>query len=171
MTVACVRSLVATYLGLGRVVVRGGAAVSPGDVLGTVAASHLQLGARRAGDRNGYVDPLTLLRGESPPPLGAAPRAARRPRVDAPRRLRPPRPVAVPRTSPSPSPRPVAVPRLVPSPSRSPSPRAVAAPRFPLPAWIGLGLVAAGMPLGAFVRGRRRRRVASLPRRAAARAP
>lgn len=138
VTVLC-GPLVATYLELGAVRVRRGDAVEAGQTIGTVAASHLQLGARRAGDRHGYVDPLRLLRPDRPPPLGAAPRGGRRPSLRA---APPPPPVR------APSPRVVAPP----GPS-SPGP----SPRVPLAAWLGLGLVAAGMPLGAAVRLRRAR--------------
>ncbi|HEV2814350.1 MAG TPA: M23 family metallopeptidase, partial [Solirubrobacteraceae bacterium] len=77
VTVAC-GPLVATYLELGTVAVARGDRVRAGHPIGTVLASHLQLGARRAGSRTAYVDPLTLLRHPPPPPLGAAPRGGRR---------------------------------------------------------------------------------------------
>jgi Peptidase family M23 len=135
-------ALVATYLELGGTSVARGAPVAAGDRIGTVAASHLQLGARRAGDPHGYVDPLTLLT-DPPPPLGAAPRGERRPRrpSERPARVRAPRPTE--------------------RPALAPAVRGV-----PLAAWLGLALLAAGTPLG-LLRTRRRRRA----RLAAARAP
>lgn len=122
--------VVATYLELGRTAVARGAAVAAGEIVGGVAASHLQLGARRAGQRHGYLDPLSLLGAPPRPPLGVAPVPGRRfpPRTPAPRSARPPRPLS------------------------SPPPAGV-----PLAAWLGLALVAAGTPLGALWRRRRRR--------------
>jgi len=62
VTVAC-GSLRATYLRLGSLRVRAGAVIAAGHVLGRLGpAGRLRLGARRAGRRFGYLDPLTLLR-------------------------------------------------------------------------------------------------------------
>ncbi|HEX8084745.1 MAG TPA: M23 family metallopeptidase [Solirubrobacteraceae bacterium] len=149
--------LVATYLELGSLAVRRDATVRTGAPIGTVAASHLQLGARRITDRHGYVDPLTLLRAPAPPPLGATPRGGtdRRPRA------------APPQFAPAPHPRPSALPRPLP-PTHRPRRAPVASPApsgVPLPAWFGLALFAAGTPLGALVR--RRRRAARLDLRTA----
>jgi Peptidase family M23 len=133
VTVRC-GALVATHLGLGRVAVRRGARVAAGSRLGAVGRTgRLRLGARRAAERFGYVDPLALLRDERPPagpdvPLGPAPR---RPRVPAPLR-----PVA--------RPRPVAVARR--------------GAGVPASAWAGLVVLAAGVPLGGLVHRSRRRR-------------
>jgi murein DD-endopeptidase MepM/ murein hydrolase activator NlpD len=73
--------LLATYLGLGGLRVRAGSRVAPGDRLGALGPSgRLRLGARRASDRRGYVDPLLLIAtpGTDPPPrLAPAPRAPR----------------------------------------------------------------------------------------------
>jgi murein DD-endopeptidase MepM/ murein hydrolase activator NlpD len=136
VTVRC-GGLVATHLGLGRVVVRRGARVAAGTRLGVVGpAGRVRLGARRGSERFGYVDPLALLSDERPPvdpglPLGRAPRA---PHVVAPLR-----PLA----------RPVAV-------------RAAARDGASIPsaAWAGLVALAAGVPLGGIVRRSRRRRAA-----------
>jgi hypothetical protein len=128
VTVAC-GTLVATHLELARVAVRRGDVVRAGGVIGAAAASHVQLGARRAGRRFGYVDPLALLGPDPPPPLGAAPR----------------RPVA-PRGSPP----------ALPQPVRAPQPAAAPAPRAPVLAIAGLALLAAGIPLGGLARRRRR---------------
>jgi murein DD-endopeptidase MepM/ murein hydrolase activator NlpD len=136
VTVRC-GGLVATHLGLGRVVVRRGARVAAGTRLGVVGpAGRVRLGARRGGERFGYVDPLALLSDERPPvdpglPLGRAPRA---PHVAAP--LRPlgrPRPVTA---------------------------RGAARDGASIPsaAWGGLVVLAAGVPLGGIVRRSRRRR-------------
>ena len=129
VTVRC-GDLVATYLELATTAVRAGAAVAAGAPIGTVSASHLQLGARRAGGRTAYLDPLRLLAAPEPPPLGAAPRR------------RPPGP---PRWRAEP-------------PPRAAAPRGEAAPSgVPLAAWLGLGLLAAGTQAGALWRRRRRR--------------
>jgi murein DD-endopeptidase MepM/ murein hydrolase activator NlpD len=137
-------ALVATHLGLGRLAVRAGSRVVAGAPLGALGPSgRLRLGARRAGDRRGYVDPLTLLGDERPalPHLGPAPRAPRR------RPLRPVRPAA----------RPVA---FAPAPPRSEA----AARRLPWPAYPALALVASALPIGGFVHRRHRRaRLAGAP--------
>ena len=111
-----------------------GRASPPGQRLGTLGpAGRLRLGARRAGDRRGYLDPLSLLADDrpAPPRLGPAPRALR---------LRPagPRPAASP-------------------PAFAPAP-AIAARRLPWPAYPALALVASTLPVGGLVRRRRRRR-------------
>jgi murein DD-endopeptidase MepM/ murein hydrolase activator NlpD len=137
VTVRC-GSLIATYLGLGRVATRTGSRLARGDAIGTLGASgRLRLGARRASDRRGYVDPLLLLADGAPPlpHLGPAPRALRRP---------------VPPTRPAP--RPIA-------PATPPAPGSAAAPRrLPWPAYPALVLVASGLPLGGLLHRRRRRR-------------
>jgi Peptidase family M23 len=134
VTVLC-GPLVATYLELARTAVARGETIAAGDAIGTVAASHLQLGARRAGDPNGYVDPLTLLgAAPAPPPPGPAP-GRRRP----------------PPARPAPAKRP-----------RLERPRA-APVDVPLAAWLGLGLLVGGTPLGAVWHRRRRRRHALVP--------
>jgi murein DD-endopeptidase MepM/ murein hydrolase activator NlpD len=131
-------ALVATHLGLGRLAARTGSRVVAGAPLGRLGASgRLRLGARRAGDRRGYLDPLTLLRDEAsaPPHLGPAPRAWR-PRP--PRRARPvPRPLAAP-TRPAPTP-------------------ATTSRHLAWPAYPALALVAGALPVGGLVRRRRRR--------------
>jgi hypothetical protein len=134
-------ALTATYLGLGRLAVRAGSRLAAGQGLGTLGpAGRLRLGARRAGDRRGYLDPLTLLADDrpAPPRLGPAP---------APLRLRPARPAAQPH----------AFARV----------SASAARRLPWPAYPALALVASALPVGGLVRRRRRRR-ASLRLRATA---
>ena len=83
-------ALAATYLGLGRLAVRAGSRLAAGQGLGTLGpAGRLRLGARRAADRRGYLDPLSLLADDhpAPPRLGPAPRpCARAPRVRRARR-------------------------------------------------------------------------------------
>jgi hypothetical protein len=136
--------LVATELGLSEVVVGGGAHVRAGTVVGRLGArGTLRLGARRAGLRHGYLDPLALLddgpagapappaAGAPAPPPGAAP--ARRSRHRAP----PPRPAAPP---------------VAAEPGRH---------ALPWSAWAGLGLLAAGAGGGGIARRRRRRRTAT----------
>lgn len=132
VTVRC-GALVATYLRLGHLAVRRGVRADLGRRLGTLGPDgRLRLGARRAGDRRGYVDPLTLLRDpvpSAPPVLGPAPRS-RRPR---------------------PAPIPIARPRHIPSP-------APAGPRhLPWPAYPAIALIATAFPVGGLIHRRRRR--------------
>ncbi|MDX6700986.1 MAG: Peptidase family [Baekduia sp.] len=141
VSVRCGR-LVATELGLGAVGVRRGAAVAAGTVLGRLGARGvLRLGARRAGVRHGYIDPLTLMAGagEPPAPVAAppavAPRAPSRPRVAPALRT------------------PADVPRALPG--------GRADRRVPWAAWAGLGLLAAGAGGGGVARRRRRGRPAT----------
>jgi hypothetical protein len=145
VTVRC-RALVATYLRLGRLSVRGDVRVGTGDRLGIVGSSgRLRLGARRAADRRGYVDPLLLLRdpGSSAPPLtGPAARGRRR--------------------APAPAPPPLASPALAPSARfAAPRPRR-RAHRLPWPAYPAVALIATAFPVGGLVHRRRRRRAATL---------
>lgn len=141
VTLAC-GPLVATELGLGRVRVGRGARVRRGARLGTLGAhGRLHLGARRAGRRHGYRDPLALLeRPGAPPALGPAPR---------PRRAAPPRPGA----------RPAPLDRR----------RAVAEardPAAPWPAWAAVAVL--GAAAGGTTAVRRRRRARATARRGAA---
>jgi hypothetical protein len=142
VTVRC-GALVATHLGLGRVAVRRGARVAAGTRLGVVGpAGRVRLGARRGGERFGYVDPLALLSEEHVPvdpvaPLGRAPRVPRGPA--------PLRPVA----------------RVRPEARLRPVPVGAAArdgAAIPSLAWAGLVVLAAAVPLGGLVRRSRRRR-------------
>jgi hypothetical protein len=131
-------TLVATHLGLTALRVRRGATVRPGAVLGAAAGEAVRLGARRVDDRHGYLDPLTL--------LSAAPRR-RRPFVAPPAAARRhPKLPAAPRTGARGAPA-----LRVPAPS--PAGRQVAAP-----AWLGLVLLALGVPAGGGVALARRRR-------------
>jgi hypothetical protein len=158
VTVRC-GALVATHLGLGRLAVRRGARLRPGGRLGAVgSAGRLRLGARRAAERFGYVDPLRLLAPDPPPaghaptaPLGRAPQARRLPPAPAPV-AQPPVPAVPPAPSPV-APRPVPRPRARPAAAT----RAPVAGSIPRAAWGGLVLLAAGVPLGGLVRRRRRR--------------
>jgi hypothetical protein len=128
----------ATYLGLGRLATRTGSRLGRGAAIGTLGASgRLRLGARRAFDRRGYVDPLLLLAEGAPlPHVGPAPRALRR------RPLPPTRPA----------------PRSI-APATPPAPGSAAAPRqLPWPAYPALALVASALPLGGLLHRRRRRR-------------
>jgi len=79
--------------------VRAGAVVAAGQALGALgAAGRLRLGARRAGRRFGYLDPLTLLRtARAPPPLAVPVR-------------RLPRPPRAPRSVLAPAPAPAGIP-------------------------------------------------------------
>jgi murein DD-endopeptidase MepM/ murein hydrolase activator NlpD len=128
VSVRCGR-LTATHLRLARVAVRRGTTVSAGAAVGSAGPSGtVRLGARVTAERFGYVDPLELIGPVQPrggAPLGPAPRG------------RPPRP------------RPVAPPRPVRAPAASP------VDALPWPAWVGLGLLAAGVGVGGLVRRRR----------------
>jgi Peptidase family M23 len=127
VTVRCA-GLAATVLDLRRVRVARGADVGRGGPVGEAAGPSVHLGARRAGRRWGYVDPLDLLGGE---PAPRAPAVGPRGRV--PREVPPP---------PAPAPLATHAPRRVPD-------------RVPLVAWAGVALLAAGMPAGALWRRRR----------------
>jgi hypothetical protein len=132
VTVRCGR-LAATHLGLAAVAVRAGSRLAPGMRLGTLGQEgRLRLGARAVDRRYGYVDPLGLLAADPIP---------RPPLGGAPRA------------------RPVVPPPLR-GPSRRPAP-APAPPSIPGPAWVGVGLLAAGLPLGALTRRTTRRRRAA----------
>lgn len=131
VTVRCGR-LAATHLGLGSLRVGREERVRAGAPLGLLAAPGvLRLGARRTGERHGYVDPARLL-APAPPALGPAPRSR-------PPASRPAPPVA----RPAPAARPTPPPR----PGSAPSPPTL---------WIGLVLVSAGALGGAGTWQRRR---------------
>jgi hypothetical protein len=136
VTVRCGR-LAATHLGLGAVAVRAGSRLAPGTRLGTLGREgRLRLGARVADRRFGYVDPLGLLAPDPVPP----------PPLGGAPRARP------------------AAPSPLHAPSRRPAPPPVPAAIPPL-AWMGVGLLAAGLPLGALTRRTvRRRRTAAAAR-------
>ncbi len=130
VTVRCGR-LAATLLDLGRVRVRPGRHVGRGRPVGSAGGRTVHLGARRAADRHGYLDPARLL---------AAPGG----------------PAGVPAVVPRPRPRP---------PHRTWRPARAPAPTVPAAAYAGLALLAAGMPVGAIVRRRRRGRSIASARR------
>jgi hypothetical protein len=136
VTLRCGR-LVATELGLASYGVRRGGHVVVGARLGVLASRGvLRLGARRAGVRQGYVDPLALLGGGG----SGAPVAPVAPPAVAPRRgVRVPRPPVV--------------------AARRPAPAADRVPTaLPPTIWVGLGLLAAGAGGGGVARRRRGRR-------------
>jgi Peptidase family M23 len=145
VAVAC-GPLSATYTHLGATAVRRGRAVVPGETVGWVGpAGTVQLGARVRARRDGYLDPLRLLGGASPP-LGPAPPPGRwRPRLP---RGRPP--------------------------AAAPAPAPAAAPAPPLlGAWlpVGLALLVAAAGIGAVRAAPARVRAAlAAPARRAARA-
>jgi hypothetical protein len=136
--------LVATVLRLGAVGPRRGAAVLAGERVGTAGATGVvRLGARRAGDRLGYRDPVALLGGG---PGRAPPLAPLGPRV----RERWPRTPA-------------------PAPARRVAPRASPVARgVPLAAWLGAALVACALTAGISLR---RARLPRAALRRSARAP
>jgi hypothetical protein len=139
VTVRC-GPLVATYLRLDRLDVRPGTRVRRGERLGALGrVGRLRLGARRAGDRRGYLDPLMLLRDPAttaPPLLGPAPRGRR----SRPRAMLPP-------------------PRFA-----TPDPRPHAH-RLPWPAYPAVALIAAALPVGGLLQRRHRRAVGRPARR------
>jgi hypothetical protein len=96
VTVRC-GPLLATELGLSATSVRRGEAVAAGTRVGTLGAGSLRLGARRAGDRHGYLDPLALMAEDTTPVAPPAPAADRR-RPRPPLTVSPPAPHAAPAT-------------------------------------------------------------------------
>jgi murein DD-endopeptidase MepM/ murein hydrolase activator NlpD len=138
-------TLTATYLRLVSLSVRRGDRVAAGVGLGRLGRGGLHLGARRTGRRWAYVDPLALL-GDDPPTRPVAP-LPRGPWRVGPRRS-------------GPSPLPAAVPVPVPAPGAAPA-GAVPRPAVGLVAWLGLGLLAAGVPAIGLGHVRRRRRAAA----------
>lgn len=135
VSVAC-GGLIASYLHLGAISVRSASEVVASQQIGTVGRrSRLYLGARRTGDRFGYIDPLTLLADKRPKPVPLLPRvSARRPPVAAP-------------LGPTPAPTPARLP--IPVPAAQPVRFPVAHPepaRLPLVVWLGLGLLGAAVP-------------------------
>ena len=146
--------LVASYLHLRSIAVREGDSVRVGSRLGAVGTSgrrrlpepHLHFGVRVHGERWRYLDPLALLGEPSPPAASPLLPAVRR----APGPLgRAPRP-GVPRPAPA-----VVRPVTVASPRVDTSPHGTA---LPWTAWVGIGLVALGLPAGGLGALRRRRR-------------
>jgi hypothetical protein len=140
-----------SHLPLERIAVEAGATVRRGARVGTVAAGHpgLHLGVRKEGDPFGYIDPTPLLlRMEAPPSLPLLPAPRRGRRVP----LRPPPPTPAPAHAREPRPAPARHPAPVrrPAPARRPA-------LAPWPAYVGLGLVAAGCITGGVSRRRRRR--------------
>src|SRR4051794_23790646 len=139
VTVRCRHGgLVATHLGLIGVAVRRGTTVRAGSRLGAAAGPVLRLGARRAGERHGYVDPAALLGGARAPgraPPAVAPAPA--PRRGPPRGAPPARAVHRPGSR-----------------VRVPPAAAAADLRAPLLAWLGLAALALGVPAGGALRAR-----------------
>lgn len=133
--------LTATHLGLGALTVRRGDGVHRGQRIGRAGpAGVVRLGARVTARRFGWVDPLELI--DSPPPPATAPPipAGRPPGPRAPARPAPGRPgVQAPPAR--------AAHRELPSAHRG----------IPALAWLGVALLAAGLPLGALVTLRRSR--------------
>ena len=153
VSIRCGR-LTATHLGLGALAVRRGDPVRRAQRIGRAGPNGVvRLGARVTARRFGWVDPLTLT-GPAPPPAAGPPIPAGPP----PRGRVPARPVP-------------ALPRVAAPPARAARPRVPASPRgIPAAAWLGVALLATGLPLGAVVSVRRSRsRRAGRPRPVAAR--
>ena len=152
-------SLIATYQHLGSVAVARGQIVMAGGHIGRAGrarpAPHVHLGARVA-TTGAYRDPLALFAGAPRGPLAPVPALRRAPPAS-------PAPGARPL---GPAPAPVLRPAPVASglrAARRTGPVAAAPPsaavRLPWPVWLGLALVALGLPLGGgLVAARRRRR-------------
>jgi murein DD-endopeptidase MepM/ murein hydrolase activator NlpD len=154
--------LVATYQHLGGVEVRRGQLVVPGARIGTAGRAHprphVHLGARDAATGE-YLDPLALFGGAprmAPPPLPAARRPLPLGPAPAARAPLPLGPAPAARRSLRHTPQ---VPAAHPA---APRPRP-GVDRLPWPAWLGLALVALGLPLGGFVTARRRLRSVPAP--------
>lgn len=171
VTIAC-GDLVATVLELATTTARRGATIPAGTQIGTVAASHVQLGARRAGHRHRYIDPLTLLAEEPAPPPLTAPPGGPSGKTEG-RRGRPPaaaRPLPTPGAARAPAARPSPVPPTT-SPVDTPPARPAGASSpagwarvdapggraIPVAAWVGLVLLAAATPVGLWRRRERGR--------------
>ncbi len=173
-------TLVATHQHLGRVAVRRGDIVMAGGRIGTSgraqAGLHVHLGARVAGTGE-YRDPLALFAAGPPGPLPPVPPARRVPPSTFSPGGRP--------LGPAPAARPVGVPLHLPSapaataapavPAATPAPALApdaVAGRLPWAVWLGLALVALGLPLGGgLVVARRRGRLAAGARPARAGSP
>ena len=137
VSVSC-GGLRATYQGIAGIAVDEGDVVAPDAPLARVGAHGvLRLGARAG--RGRYVDPETLF-ADRQPPLGPAPPSPRH------RRWRP--------RTPSP---PLGDPLRIPAARPVTGPAAVPAAAPPA-AWLGLGVLAAVLPVGGVVQSTRRRR-------------
>jgi hypothetical protein len=143
VTVRCADGVVATELGLSAVGVARGERVMRGATLGRLAARGiLRVGARREGERFGYVDPASLFAREDAPPL-----VAPSPVAEGRRRGAPPRVVA---------PRAFGASRPAEVADRAP------VPAFPpLPVLLGAALLLGASTRSAAVRRRRRRHPAA----------
>ena len=154
VSVRCGR-LIATYQHLGSVTVARGQAVLRGRRIGRAGHAspvpHVHLGVRVAATGE-YRDPAALFGGAPPWPLAPVPAPRRAPPVHPPPGARPLGP------APAPVRAPAAVPALEPVPVPA-AERSRAADGLPWPVWLGLALVALGLPLGGgLVAARRRRR-------------
>jgi len=159
--------LIATYQHLGSVAVARDQVLMAGGTIGRSGRArprpHVHLGARIAATGE-YRDPLALFAGAPRGPLAPVPALRRAPPVEpAPpaRPLRPapaPAPVLRPAPARRPAPAPIDIPARL-APPVEPAPRA-ADDRLPWAVWVGLALVALGLPLGGgLVVARRHRRV------------
>jgi hypothetical protein len=169
--------LVATYQHLGGVAVRRGQVVVPGGRIGTAGHArprpHVHLGARDAAT-GAYLDPLPLFGAAprmSPPPLPAARRPLPlRPPPPLPAARRPlplrPSPVAHRPLPLGPAPaarRPLRHPLELPAAHPAAARPHQAVDGLPWPVWLGLALVALGLPLSGVVTARKRRRHVPAP--------
>lgn len=149
-------SLVATYQHLGSVAVERGQVVMAGGRIGRSGEArpgpHVHLGARVAATGE-YRDPVELFADGPDGPIAPVPVLRRAP---------PPRPAPGARPlGPAPAPVRARAPLVLPvapraAPAAAPAPSA-ASHRLPLPVWLGLALVALGLPLGGGLVAARRR--------------
>lgn len=150
-------SLVATYQHLGSVAVERGQVVMAGGRIGRSGearpAPHVHLGARVAATGE-YRDPVELFAKGPGGPIAPVPVLRRAP---------PPHPAPGGRPlGPAPAPVRARAPLVLPVEPRAATPATPAAPRavsdrLPLPVWLGLALVALGLPLGGGLVAARRR--------------
>lgn len=179
VTLRCPRGLIATELGLASIAVRRGAVVLPGTTLGRLSVrGTLRVGARRAADRLGWIDPEPLFAAAGDArPLPLVPAILRRgdtPRV-APRAPRPAggaEPLVAPRRSSTsaahrssasaPHRASHVASRTTPPPARpwpsATAPHPAPSPLPTLPVLLGLALVATATTGAPVARRRRRRR-------------
>jgi len=164
-------SLVATYQHLGGAAVARGQVVMAGGRIGRSGRSrpapHVHLGARVAATGD-YRDPSALFGRPPHGPLAPVPALRRVPPANPPPGARPLGPAPEPVRAPAPAPLSLPAPEDVRARAPVPTASRPEGERLPWPVWLGLALVAVGLPLGGgLVAARRRRRVPDPAGRAA----